>query len=73
MSKSTVSPPRLLLENFSSSVWTNTNVKKSLEFRPSFPKLCNETKTVQTKQIEMSPTNLVLRILCMENFFLFSF
>ena len=68
--KSTVSPPHLLFENFSSSVWTSTNVKKSLEFRPSFPKLCNEAKNVQTKQIEMSPTDLVLRILCMENFFL---
>ena len=62
--------PHICSLRISLPVWTSTNVKKSLEFRPSFPKLCNKAKNVQTKQIEMSPTDLVLRILCMENFFL---
>lgn len=63
VSKPTDSPLRLFLGDFSPSVWTSRDVKQSLQFRPSFPKLCHEETSAQTKQIEISPTDLVLRSL----------
>lgn len=51
-----VLPSRLVLGNFY-SVWTSTDVKKSFQFRFSFPQLCNEDKNAQTKQIQISPTD----------------
>lgn len=66
------SPPRLPPGHFYSSVWINTHVKKSLQLRYPFPEfICNEDKNEQTKQIECSPTDLVLTLQWMENFLCF--
>lgn len=71
VSKPTVSASELL-SGISSPVSGQAQMRKtSLQLRYPFPKLCNADKNAQTKQIEISPTDPLLRVLRRENFFFF--